>query len=237
MRKLLSILFALLLFSLAACGSSAPQPGEGHGQSTATAAPARKPPGTEVAERPRVTPSPKPRKPTPTPKPSPPSAPTSVPTQEGGNGGGSTSTPTSSPSTQLAQQLFALINQDRAANGLPALSWEPKLAVSALRHNQVMMGGCGLSHQCSGEAGLGDRETNAGVSWNYCGENIGTGGPVPSYSAQWNMASGLHRSMMNETPPNDGHRQNLLSRNFHRIGISISIDANNHLWLTEDFAN
>jgi len=28
-----------------------------------------------------------------------------------------------------------------------------------------------------------------------------------------------------------------LSRDFHRIGISIYIDAQNTLWLTEDFAN
>jgi len=43
--------------------------------------------------------------------------------------------------------------------------------------------------------------------------------------------------MMAEKPPDDGHRQNLLSKDFHRIGISIYIDAHHTLWLTEDFAD
>lgn len=241
MRKYLFVSSLFLLFILAACGSS----GVSSTPSPTSTAVARVQPGTEVPERPRVTPTAKPKPPTPTPtptmKPGPVNTPTPGSTDGGDNGsnkGGSTPPPTTSSSNeQLARQLFALINQDRAANGLPALAWEPKLAVSAQRHNQVMMSGCGLSHQCSGEAGLGARETNAGVSWNYCGENIGTGGPVATYDAQWSMASGLHQSMMNEKAPNDGHRRNLLSRDFHRIGISISIDAKNHLWLTEDFAN
>ena len=43
--------------------------------------------------------------------------------------------------------------------------------------------------------------------------------------------------MMGEKPPDDGHRRNLLSKDFHRIGISIYINSSNTLWLTEDFAN
>ena len=45
---------------------------------------------------------------------------------------------------QLAQQLFKQINQDRAANGLPSLAWEPRLERSARQHNLVMATGCGL---------------------------------------------------------------------------------------------
>ena len=47
----------------------------------------------------------------------------------------------------------------------------------------------------------------------------------------------IHQGMMAEKPPEEGHRRNLLSKDFHSIGINISIDANNTLWLTEDFAN
>ena len=138
---------------------------------------------------------------------------------------------------QLAQRLFKQINQDRAANNLPPLAWEPRLERSARVHDLVMAKGCGLMHQCPNEPDLGTRISNQGVHWQTVGENIGEGGPVFSNDAASNMVSMIHQGMMAEQPPNDGHRLNLLSRDFHRFGISIYIDAHNTLWLTEDFAN
>jgi len=138
---------------------------------------------------------------------------------------------------QFAQRLFKQINQDRAANNLPPLAWEDRLERSAHQHNLVMAAGCGLMHQCSNESGLGTRISNQGVQWQTVGENIGEGGPIYSNDAAWTIVSMIHQSMMAEKPPDDGHRQNLLSKDFHRIGISIFIDAQNTLWLTEDFAN
>src|SRR5947199_6113211 len=38
---------------------------------------------------------------------------------------------------QLAQRLFKQINQDRAANNLPPLAWEPRLEQSAHQHDLV----------------------------------------------------------------------------------------------------
>ncbi len=138
---------------------------------------------------------------------------------------------------QLAQQLFKQINQDRAANNLPPLAWEPRLERSARQHDLVMAAGCGLMHQCPNEPDLGTRISNQGVQWQEVGENIGEGGPVYSNSDAWNMVLMIHQGMMAEKPPDDGHRRNLLSKDFHRIGISIYIDNKNTLWLTEDFAN
>jgi uncharacterized protein YkwD len=139
---------------------------------------------------------------------------------------------------QLAQQLLEQINHDRAAYHLPAYAWEPRLERSAYLHDLVMARGCGLNHICPNEPQLGMRESNQGVQWTYAGENIGVGGPVQSsYQSQWNMVLLMHRGMMGEKPPDDGHRQNLLSKNFHRVGISIYVDSKNMLWLTEDFAN
>ena len=138
---------------------------------------------------------------------------------------------------QLAQRLFKQINHDRAANNLPALVWEPRLERSARQHDLVMAAGCGLMHQCPNESDLGTRISNQGVQWLAVGENIGEGGPVFSNNDAWNMVSMIHQDMMAEKPPDDGHRRNLLSKDFHRIGISIYIDAHHTLWLTEDFAN
>jgi uncharacterized protein YkwD len=154
------------------------------------------------------------------------------------NNATSATSPASGSPSQLAQQLLEQINHDRAAYHLPAYNWEPRLERSAYLHDLVMARGCGLNHICPNEPQLGARESNQGVQWNYAGENIGMGGPVQSsYQSQWNMVLLMHRGMMGEKPPDDGHRQNLLSKNFHRVGISIYVDNKNMLWLTEDFAN
>ena len=110
-------------------------------------------------------------------------------------------------SSAAAGQVLALINQARAQAGLPAYTISSGLDTSAGRHNAVMAGGCGLSHQCPGEPDLGARETAAGVAWTAAGENIGEGGPVADTGAAIaQMAVGLTQSMLGEKPPDDGHR-------------------------------
>ena len=134
--------------------------------------------------------------------------------------------------------MLALINQARASAGLPALTILSGLETSSSAHNMRMAGGCGLSHQCPGEPALGDRETAAGVHWTAAGENIGEGGPVSDTSAAIaQMAVGLTQSMLDEKPPNDGHRQNILSSTFTHIGIAVYRDSSGTVWLTQDFSN
>jgi uncharacterized protein YkwD len=137
-----------------------------------------------------------------------------------------------------ATQVLALINQARATAGLPALTVTAGLGASSAAHNQLMASGCGLSHQCPGEASLGARETAAGVIWSAAGENIGEGGPVAdSDAAIAQMAVGLTQSMLNEQPPDDGHRMNILSSTFTHIGITVSRSSSGTVWLTQDFSN
>jgi uncharacterized protein YkwD len=137
-----------------------------------------------------------------------------------------------------AAQVLALINQARSAAGLAPLTITAGLNASAARHNATMAGGCGLSHQCPGEPDLGARETAAGVRWTACGENVGEGGPVADTSAAiGQMAVGLTQSMLDEKPPDDGHRRNILSRSFTHIGIAVYRDPSGTVWLTQDFSN
>ncbi len=145
-----------------------------------------------------------------------------------------------SPAGQSAagQQVLALINQARAQAGLSAYTISSGLDTSAARHTSVMAGGCGLSHQCPGEPALGARESAAGVHWTAAGENIGEGGPVadtPAAIAQ--MAVGLTQSMLDEKPPDDGHRLNILSSAFTHAGISVYRDSSGTVWMTQDFSN
>ena len=158
-------------------------------------------------------------------------APSSSPTT------GSTGTSPSQQGTP-ADQVLALINQARSQNGLPALSFSSGLNTSASQHNLLMAQGCGLSHQCPGEPAIGDRETAAGVHWTAAGENIGEGGPVADTdSAIAQMAVGLTQSLLDEQPPNDGHRMNILSTSFTHIGIAVYRDGSGTVWLTQDFSN
>jgi uncharacterized protein YkwD len=146
--------------------------------------------------------------------------------------------PAGTSAGSAAAQVLALINQARSAAGLPALTITAGLNASASAHNSTMAGGCGLSHQCSGEPDLGTRETAAGVHWTACGENIGEGGPVASNTAAIaRMAVSLTQDMLNEKPPDDGHRKNILSRSFTHIGIAVFRDSSGTVWLTQDFSN
>jgi uncharacterized protein YkwD len=134
--------------------------------------------------------------------------------------------------------VLAQINQARAQAGLPAYTISSGLDVSSSKHTKLMAGGCGLSHQCPGEPSLGDRETAAGVHWTAAGENIGEGGPVADTTAAiTQMAVTLTQDMLNEKPPDDGHRQNLLSSTFTHIGIAIYRGSDGTVWMTQDFSN
>ncbi|MBY8882010.1 CAP domain-containing protein [Actinacidiphila acidipaludis] len=148
--------------------------------------------------------------------------------------------PSASPvaSDDAVQQVLDLINRARAQQGLPAYRLLDGLTSSATQHNQVMSGGCGLSHQCPGESPIGDRETANGVHWSSAGENIGVGGPVADTpQAIAAMAVNLTQSMLDEQAPNDGHRRNILSGGFTYIGIAVHRDASGSVWLTQDFAS
>lgn len=138
--------------------------------------------------------------------------------------------------TDVAQALLDQINAWRAADGKAALTMASGLVASAHKHNLVMSAGCRLQHQCPNESSLGARISAEGVSWRAVGENIAWHSSVSS-GGVLAAAKGLNESMHNETPPNDGHRRNMLNDAYHRIGIDVIRDANGEVWVTEDFAN
>lgn len=136
---------------------------------------------------------------------------------------------------RVARHVFDAMNRDRAANALPPYSWDEGLVRAARIHNGVMSEHGSLSHQHAGEPELSTRVSNQGVQWQACGENVAFAQLVVDGTAQ-QKAEELHLAMLNEVPPDDGHRRNKLSTDFQRVGISIYLDAQQRLWLTEDFA-
>jgi uncharacterized protein YkwD len=151
----------------------------------------------------------------------------------------STPTPTRAPGTggTILDQVLAHINAARTAEGLGTLTLDADLSKASALHNQLMIGGCGLSHQCPGEDSIGPRFSAQGVKWTSAGENIGFGSSGASDADLIKAANGLTDSMLAEVPPNDGHRKNLLSKDFKRIGLSVVRDSKGITWMTQDFVN
>ena len=168
---------------------------------------------------PPLPPPPPPPRTTPVPRPAPPPPPPPAP---------------SSP----AEQVLVLMNQARAEAGLAPFRMDTAVIAAASAHNKAMAGGCGLKHQCPDEAGLGDRAHAAGVKFGVFAENVGTGGPVSDSNADIaGMALKSTQRMLDEKPPNDGHRQNILNKSLNRVGIVVSRDASGKVWMTQDFAD
>ncbi|HEX7735021.1 MAG TPA: CAP domain-containing protein [Ktedonobacteraceae bacterium] len=224
-----SMLALLLLFLLAGCSIT----GMGQGQQPASSPSpyARKVDG-DVIDLTRPTPDPTVTA-TATPSATPTSTPTAQPTSS--SRGSSSNNPAplgTSTEQQLQEQLFALINQDRAREGRGAYALNGTLSSGARLHS-VKMSSCGMSHQCPGEDEPCQRVSNEGISWSSCGENIGYSSPNPT---DWAGVKNIEQTMLAEQPPDDGHRQNLLSTSFSSVGIGIYIDAQGIVWITEDFA-
>jgi uncharacterized protein YkwD len=149
----------------------------------------------------------------------------------------STAPGSSTGNATSAQAVLDQINRARAQHGRSALVMNAGLVAAADKHNLRMADGCGLSHRCPGEASLSSRISAEGVSWSTVGENVGWGGAVSANtSAITAMATRLTTDMLNETPPNDGHRQNILSSRFTRVGISVYRDSSGMVWMTQDFS-
>jgi uncharacterized protein YkwD len=158
---------------------------------------------------------------------------TQVPTQNGGLAAPYGPAPVSSEAQQLTQQLFQLINQERAACGLPPFLWNNTLAAGALLHSWNMEH-CGFSHYCPDGSTPYQRIANEGFAGlSDCGESIGLAGPYPT---AWAGVYSVQESMAHE-PLGGWHRIHLFSTTLHRIGIGIYVDSRGWPWFTEDMVS
>jgi Cysteine-rich secretory protein family len=123
--------------------------------------------------------------------------------------------------TIAEQYLFAAANQDRAAQGLPALRFDPVLAHAAMLHAREMAAYATISHQFPGEPELSTRGAKAGVHFSRISENVAEA-PTPVI---------IHNLWMHSP----GHRANLLDRHVDTIGIAV-VTRNGQLYAVEDFA-
>ncbi|MEH1870573.1 CAP domain-containing protein [Nostoc sp.] len=133
-----------------------------------------------------------------------------------------------SPNNDVANRMLELVNQQRSEAGLAALRLNSQLTNAAQGHSQDMADHNFMAHNGSDGSSPFDRIKRAGYGYSFAGENVAAGQSTPEDAMSiW----------MNETPPNDGHRQNILSPNYHEIGIGYAFSDGTqfkHYW-TQDF--
>lgn len=140
-------------------------------------------------------------------------------------------TPAAQAANDIAENILGMLNSERAAHGLRALTMNAQLIRSAHGHNLDMARQNTMSHQLPHEAYFATRIERAGYHYSWAGENIG-------WNSEMNLAGvrELETMMYHEKAPNDGHRKNILSTHYTNVGIDVHFDRiNGKVWLTQDF--
>lgn len=156
-------------------------------------------------------------------------APTGYPT--------STADPHPSPMpTSLASDFItraiARTNHYRAefAPHCPQLTYDVHLTLAAYLHSQDMALHGMLSHYGSDGSTVPQRLKAAGYHFSTWAENVTWYAPTPEQAVD---------DWFNETPPNDGHRRNILGCTLTQVGIGFYYDPHDkpgaHYYWTEDF--
>jgi uncharacterized protein YkwD len=127
----------------------------------------------------------------------------------------------------MEQELFRLVNQERAKAAMPALRLDPMLVDAARAHSQQMADRKTLSHRLEGEPDLSDRVAATHLRFNAVAENISSA----QGSDESTPAEVAHGGLMGSPP----HRANILSSDYNSIGIGVA-RAGNTYYTTEDFA-
>jgi hypothetical protein len=123
--------------------------------------------------------------------------------------------------TIAEQYLFQAINQERAAAGLPALTWNGPLTHAAQFHAAQMRSAGTIAHQFRGEPDLVERASTTGTRFSRVAENVATSGSIIQ----------MHIALMNSPH----HRENILDPSVNSVGISV-VQSGRQLWGVEDFA-
>ena len=136
--------------------------------------------------------------------------------------------PASAPDATFEQQVFTLTNALRQQHGCPALQFSPELTNAARGHSQDMADHNYFNHL----DGSGNTPKWRAQQYGYLG-NAGTENIAAGYATAEEVVIGWY----NETPPNDGHRLNLLNCSLTDIGIGYAANPSSDFgsYWTQDF--
>ncbi len=111
------------------------------------------------------------------------------------------------PDAEAEQEMFRLVNTERAKAGLQLVSFDNSLRDVGRAHSDDMFTRGYFSHYTPGGVSPFDRMTNVGITYVYAGENLALA-PSTDLAMQGLMNS-------------PGHRANILNPNFNKIGIGV----------------
>ncbi|MFF2480810.1 CAP domain-containing protein [Paenibacillus sp. NPDC058071] len=137
-----------------------------------------------------------------------------------GNNGSTTKPDTgnngSASLSEFQQQVVNLVNQERAKGGLSPLTVDTLLTKVAQEKARDMDVNKYFSHTSPTYGSPFDMMKQFGVTYSYAGENIAAGQRTP-------------QEVMNAWMNSPGHRQNIMSPNFKKIGVGFV----NNQWVQE----
>lgn len=130
---------------------------------------------------------------------------------------------TQAPTTSNYEQRVAeLVNVERQKNGLAPLTLDSEISNVARIKSKDMSDNNYFAHQSPTYGSAGNMLTQFGIKWNAWGENIAAGQKTPE-------------DVVNAWMNSEGHRANILSPNFSKIGVGYVNNGRPH-W-TQMFTN
>ena len=147
----------------------------------------------------------------------------------------------------IEQAVFVLTNQERQAQGLPALQWDAALAAIARAHSQDMAANNYMSHTnlrgqdqtaraaASGyqiRRDLGGGRYRVGLAENIVSQPTGN---VIGQGYVNNDPQSVAGAMMQGWMNSEGHRKNILDSQSVRLGVGVVYDGTLYYFGTQDF--
>lgn len=124
---------------------------------------------------------------------------------------------------EVEQELYDLINRERAKQGISLLQISKNLIPIARRHSQDMAVQSELTHLSQDGKTYAQRLQEAGLFFKGTGENI-------AFSQSF-LPEAIHNSFMRSK----GHRENILDPRFDTVGIGVIYDKDRGYYITQDF--
>lgn len=124
--------------------------------------------------------------------------------------------------TAQEEKLLNLLNSDRAARGLSPLRHDPALSRAARIKAEDMRDRNYFAHESPTYGSMRDMLTRFGVNFRGAGENIAHHATVEKAQAAF-LSS-------------EGHRRNILSPNWERVGVGVCHDVSGFVYAVQVFA-
>jgi uncharacterized protein YkwD len=129
--------------------------------------------------------------------------------------------------SEIEERVFAAINRERIAHGLPQLARAQDLAAVAREHSRDMMARRYFAHRSPEGTDLRHRFARSGIHrWRLMAENIacnlGFQDPVSTAVEGWMQSP--------------SHRRNILDRRLTESGVGVAVDNSGRVYFTQVFA-